>query len=404
MFFEILVFIALGVVAGVVAGLLPGIHPNTIIVLMLGALPFLSAYPLHAIIAFIISMVVVNTIVNFIPSVFLGAPEDDTALGVLPGHRLLLEGKGLEAVYLSVVGGIGVVLLFVLTLPVLVKVLPYAYGIIKNYIHFILLAVVTVMIATEKGVQKFWGLVVFVLSGILGIVVLNSYLVQPDYVFFPLFSGLFGISTLLISLNDKTRLVAQIKNFGVVEKSVAIIGSIKGFFSGLIVGILPGMGSAQAGTLVQIITRKRDDKEYLVSLGGINTANALFALAALYTIGKTRSGAAAAVEKLVESFGFNELLLLTGVALLSAGMGAIVTLFLSKRCLFLIERLPYDKLSIAVIATLIVLTIIFAGLYGILILAVSTAIGLIAPLTKVKRSLLMGVLILPVVLWFFGLI
>ncbi len=404
MLFEILFFISLGIIGGIIAGLFPGIHPNTIIALVIGALPLLSGYPLYAVISFIISMVVVNTLVSFIPSVFLGAPEDDTALSVLPGHRLLLEGKGLEAVYLSVVGGVGVVILFVLTMPLLVQVLPFLYENIKIYIPYILIAVVAVMVLTENGVQKLWGIFAFILSGVLGLIVLNSYLVQPDQVFFPLFTGLFGISTLLISLNEKTRLVKQVESFGIVDKFTAVAGTVKGFVAGMIVGILPGMGSAQAGTLVQIVTRRKDDREYIVSLGGINTANALVALAALYTIGKARSGAAVAVEKLVGSFGFNELLLLTGVALLSVGLGALVTLFLSRKCLWLIERIPYDKLSVAIILMLIALTFILTGLYGFLILCVATAIGLIAPLTKVKRSLLMGVLILPVIFWFFGLV
>jgi len=38
------------------------------------------------------------------PSIFLGAPEADTALAVLPGHALLMEGRGEEAVRLSAIG------------------------------------------------------------------------------------------------------------------------------------------------------------------------------------------------------------------------------------------------------------------------------------------------------------
>ncbi|MBI2543109.1 MAG: tripartite tricarboxylate transporter permease [Candidatus Aenigmarchaeota archaeon] len=404
MFLEILLFILLGAFSGVIAGLLPGIHPNTLIVLLFGSLTLISGYPVYAIVSFIISMVVVNTLVGFIPAIFLGAPEDSTALSVLPGHRLLMEGRGLEAVYLSVIGGIGVVLLFSLSLPLLIKVLPFLYENIKSYIPFLLMGIVSVMILTEKGIQKLWGVVAFTLSGILGMITLNSYLVQPTFVFFPLFSGLFGISTLLLSLKSKTKLVKQFENFGVVDRSLAILGSIKGFLAGLIVGILPAVGSAQAGTLVQIIARKEDAKEFLVSMGGINAANTLFALAALYIIGKPRSGAAVAVDRLVENFGFNEMLLLVGVTLFATGLGVILTLNISKRFLNILGKISYDKISISVIGLITILTLIFTGFYGLLILAVSTAIGLIAPLANIKRSLLMGVLILPTIFLYFGLI
>ncbi len=402
MFVEVLIFMLIGIAGGTFAGLAPGIHPNTLIVLLFGTISIISGYPAYALAALVISMTITNTLVSYIPSVFLGSPEDDTSLSVLPGHRLLLDGRGLEAVYLTVVGGVGVVIMFVILLPLLIKILPILYANIKNYIPFLLIGIVSTMVIIEKGLQKLWAVIIFFLSGILGILTLNSYLIQPTFVFFPLFTGLFGISTMLLSLKSKTKLVKQAEDFGVAEKSLSISGIIKGFFSGLLVGILPAIGSAQAGTLVQIITRKDDQREFLVSLGGINTANSLFALAALYIIGNPRSGAAVAVEKLVGNFGFNEMLLLVGVTLVSTGIGAILTLFLSKKFMTLIEKVPYSTLSICVIGSLVALTAVFTGVYGLLILFVSTAIGMIAPLTNVKRSLLMGVLILPTIMFYLG--
>lgn len=404
MFLEILLFTLIGVVGGIVAGLTPGIHTNTLILILLGLSPLLTNFPLHATVALIISLAITNTIVDFIPSIFLGCPEDDTALSILPGHKLLLEGKGLEAVFLTVIGGVGVVILFILLLPLLLKFLPFLYKNIKYYIHLVLLAIVSAMVLTESKFKKLWGLFVFLLAGALGVITLNSTLLQPQFVFFPLFTGLFGIPTLLISLKGKVKIPKQIKDFGSVKKTLALIGSIKGFFAGLIVGILPGVGSAQAGTLVQIITRKEDTREFLVSLGGINTANALFAIAALYTIGRARSGAAVAIERILGGFSFNEMLLLIAVSLIAVGIAAITTLFLSKKFLLLVEKVPYSKISLSIIALLVLLTIIFTGYIGLLILLVSTAIGLIAPLTGVRRSLYMGVIILPVILQYSGLI
>jgi len=348
-------------------------------------------------------MTITSTLVDFIPSIFLNAPSEDTALSILPGHRLLLEGRGLEAIFLSVIGGIGVIVLFILFSPLMLKALPVIYSFAKPRMALLLLLVVGVMIFTEKGKKKLWALLVFSLAGFLGLIILNSTLIQPDFVFFPLFTGMFGISTLLLSLKDKTNLPKQIKEFGVVKKSLAVLGSIKGFFAGLLVGILPGLGSAQAGTLVQTITRKEDNKEFLVSLGGINTANALFAITALYTISKPRSGAAVAIEKILENFGFSDFLMVIAVSLVTIGIGAIVTLFLSKKFLRLVEKVPYNKISLSILGLLFILTIIFTGPIGLLVLFVSTAVGLIPPLVGVKRSLGMAVIILPVILFYLNI-
>ncbi len=403
MFFEVLLFSLLGIGGGVLSGLIPGIHTNTLILLLFSILPLLAGVPIPAIIALIIAMAITHTLISYIPSVFLGAPESETALSVLPGHKMLLEGRGLEAIYLTVIGGVGVIILFVIASPLLLQVLPFLYSNIEHYIHWALIALVSFMIVIEGKKKFLWGLLVFFLAGLLGVITLNSTLLQPHFVFFPLFSGLFGISTLLISLRNKSKVKKQKRSFGIVKRSLAISGIIKGFFSGLVVGILPGVGSAQAGTLVQHLTRKANVREFLISIGGINTANALFALAALYTIDRARSGAAVAVERILGSFAFSDFLLLIAVALIVTGIAAVITLFLSRRFLTIVERLPYNKLSISIIILLVALTALFTGPIGLLVLAVSIAIGLIAPLTGVKRSLCMGVLILPVILFYSGL-
>jgi len=403
LFLEILLFTFVGILGGIIAGLTPGIHTNTLILIVFGLLPILAGFPIQAVVALIVSMTITSTLVDFIPSIFLNAPSEDTALSILPGHRLLLEGKGLEAIFLSVIGGIGVIVLFIFFSPLLLKALPVIYSFAKPRMALLLLLVVGVMIFTEKGKKKLWALFVFLLAGFLGLIILNSTLIQPDFVFFPLFTGMFGISTLLLSLKDRTNLPKQIREFGIVKKSLAVLGSIKGFFAGLLVGILPGLGSAQAGTLVQTITRKEDNKEFLVSLGGINTANALFAITALYTISRPRSGAAVAIEKILENFGFNDFLMVIAVSLVTIGIGAIVTLFLSKKFLRLVEKVPYNKISLSVLGVLFILTIVFTGPIGLLVLFVSTVIGLIPPLIGVKRSLGMAVIILPVILFYLNI-
>ena len=401
---EFLLFILAGIGFGTFTGLVPGIHVNLICILLLGiSSTFMGLNPYY-LVALIISMSVTHTILDFIPSILLGCPEDSTALSVLPGHKMLLKGKGLEAIYLTIVGGIGVILFFVLMIPILIKIIPIFYETVKNYIHYILIAIVLCLILTEKGYRKLLGLFVFLISGLLGLIAFNIPGISSTLLFFPLFTGLFGISTLLISINSETKLPKQDNEIQEVKTSLVINGIVKAFFSGLLVGTLPGVGAAQATVLSQQITRKTDMKEFLVSIGGINTATAIFSLVALYTIGKPRSGAAVAVKKLVENFGINELILVVAAGLIATGIASLLALFLSKRFLNVMEKISYKKLSLSIIIVLIGLTIFLTGWIGILILFVSTMIGLLAPLLNVKRSFAMGVLMLPIILFYFGII
>lgn len=422
MFLEILLFVILGILAGTFTGLAPGIHVNNISVIVIGLSPVFLAYhiPPHAVVSFIMSMAVTHTILDFIPSIFLGVPEDSTALSVLPGHRLLLQGKGLEALFLTIIGGVGVTILFVLSTPILLLILPFFYNAIKPNIHWVLIAIVFIMIVTEEksirnpenfrasvfhrkiGSKRIWALIVFTLSGILGLIVFNSTTLSPVFLFLPLFTGLFGIPNMIISLRGRGVIPPQEQWIGRIDRNLIFSGIIKSFFSGLLVGTLPGVGAAQATVLTQEMTRKHDPKEFLISVGGINTAVAIFSILSLYVLERPRSGAAVAIGKLIGNFGINELILLISTVLIAVGISAILALKISKKGAGLIEKIPYDKLSLMTIAFLVILTAILTEYLGLLILFVSTAIGLIAPLTGIKRSHCMAVILLPVILFYAG--
>ena len=396
-----LLFALAGCLFGIITGLTPGVHVNTLGLIFLG---FAYTIDPHYIAVMIISMAISHTFFDFIPSIFLGAPEPETALSVLPGHKLLLEGKGFEAMYLTVIGGLGAIIATLLFFPFLLLAIPTFYSLSRPYIHIILALIAGVMILSEPGVRrKAFGFFVFMLSGLLGIILLNSYVISSQLILFPIFTGLFGLSSLLISLNRQSEIPKQQLSTPKIEKGVVISGILKGLFSGSLVGTLPSIGAAQATILTQEITRKKDDREFLISIGAINTIVALFSIVALYTIAKPRSGAAVFVSRTLTEFGFNELLLLLAVTLISTGVSVILVLKLMKGAVKHMQRVNYKKLTTAVIVFLLGLTIFLTGLYGLLVLCVSTAVGVLAPLFGVKRSNLMGVLMVPVILFFAGL-
>ncbi|HEX9816500.1 MAG TPA: tripartite tricarboxylate transporter permease, partial [Candidatus Thermoplasmatota archaeon] len=110
MFLELLAVATIGSLVGCFTGLLPSLHVNTLAVLLLASAPLMnaafqasgfSAQPAFLVACLILAISVAHTFVNIIPATYLGAPDESTALSVLPGHQMLLRGTGYRAVQLS---------------------------------------------------------------------------------------------------------------------------------------------------------------------------------------------------------------------------------------------------------------------------------------------------------------
>jgi putative membrane protein len=101
--------IALGFVLGIIAGLVPGLHLNNFAAMLLALSPQLFAWGLSPfeVAGIILSASISQTFFDAIPAIFLGAPDSEAALTVLPGQRLMLEGRSIEAMRLSALGSAG---------------------------------------------------------------------------------------------------------------------------------------------------------------------------------------------------------------------------------------------------------------------------------------------------------
>ncbi|MCX8147297.1 MAG: tripartite tricarboxylate transporter permease [Candidatus Woesearchaeota archaeon] len=398
MFFELAFSTFFGVLAGVFTGLTPGIHTNLVAVATLSFSPFLLRYfsPL-SVCAFIISLSVTNTFVDSIPSVFLGAPDSEKALGVLPGHRYLLKGLGYFAVKLCVIGGFFSLLLSLAFFPITVLIIKYTYAFLQDYIGYFLIAVVIYMLYLSE--KRLWSIFVFLLSGILGVVAFNLPSLKDPL--FPMLSGLFGISTLLISLRDTNSIPEQKVSEGIkIRKSIVAKALFSGQFSGFLAAMLPGLGSSQAAVISMQITKKLGDYGFLILLSAINTANFVLSISTLYTIEKARNGSIVAVSQILGNLPPSHAAIFLIVALLSGCLSSYITLKIAKVFALLMKRVNYRKLVVAVIALITALVIMLTGALGFFVLVVSTCVGIIPAETKVRRTNAMGCLMLPVILYF----
>jgi len=401
MFLEFLIAALLGITAGIFTGLIPGIHINLVSLLVVSlSVYLLDIFSLPSLGVFIISMAITHTFLDVLPAIFLGAPDADTALGVLPGHRLLLQGMGYEAVKLTVIGSLSSLILALFLFPLFIIIVPNIYQKLQVYIGWILLLIVIYMILIEKGLdKKFWAFTIFLMAGILGIMDLTMpNLKQP---LFPMLSGLFGISMLIVSLTKKVEIPKQrITDTIRIPKFENIRALIAGTFSGSFVSFFPGLGPAQAAILGSNIMGRLSTYSFLILIGSINTVNMAVSLVSLYTINKARNGAVLAIRELLTTIDLNTLILFLAAILFAGGIATFLALFLARFFIKLVEKVNYSILALAVILLITILVFYFSSWMGLLILAISTAIGIIPNIVNVKRSHSMGCLMLPVILFF----
>ena len=398
MFIQIFIAIITGILSGIFTGITPGIHVNLVSILLLSVSPFLLQFTEPIVLCcFIIAMAVTHTFLDAIPSIFLGAPDEAQAMNALPGHKLLLEGKGFEAVKLTVIGALLCLLLAVVLVPPMIFLSPLLYEALKGIIGYILIAVMLFMILKDK--KRVMNFFIFMLSGVLGLIVLNMPNLKDPL--FPLLSGLFGTSMLIISLSEKVSIPKQSFDETLDLKKTDIAKAVSGgTFAGILTGFLPGLGPAQGAVLASQLDRKMSDYGFMILVGGLNTVNFIFSFVTLYTIEKSRNGAVVVISKLLEDYTIIVLVIFLCASLIAGAAATFLTLKLSRVFAKLVSKINYSWLAASVLLFVTLLVFYFTGWLGLLVLTTSTAVGLIPGLTGVARNHQMGCLILPVILFF----
>lgn len=396
-----LVFLGIGI--GVFAGLTPGFYVNTTIPIIM-SLSFLFQSP-YQIVALIISIAITEIFINYIPSVFLGAPEADTSLSVLPGHRLLLEGRGHEAIKLTIIGGLSCLIISLIIIFILASYFQLLYTITRPYIQYLLILVILFMILSEKKLKKIvYSSFIIVITGLMGLIVLNSPIANQQNILFPTLTGFFGMSILIISLSEKSKIPQQQNDS---KLSISIKEMIKamllGSLAGIIVGFLPAVGVSQAATMVQYMGGIGDSRGFLITVSGINAANNVFSIISLYLIGKTRGGTGVVIGQILGDLTLFDTTFLIGIILFTAGIASLISLYLSKKIPRYLEKVNYRTLSFLIISLLVFMVFLLTGGPGLLILFTSTSIGILCARIGIRRSHCMGFLLIPTLIFFMGL-
>jgi putative membrane protein len=224
----VIVIAAVAVLAGTVLScalaILPGLHIYNVMGLAAVLIYHLQSLGIavspEAYIPFMIGLVVGWSVLNTIPSVLLGAPDESAIFTVLPGQKYLMTGRGYEGTLIIGAGSLaGLFMLVFIIGPLAPKYLPVARYVLGRHMHWILWVIITFILMTEwpkggnkgpAGWRKFadaWstltaGLVTFILAGLFGFILLYRAPVAIESAFqniMPAFVGLFAVPWCLLN-------------------------------------------------------------------------------------------------------------------------------------------------------------------------------------------------------------
>ena len=396
MFLTFILAAMFGLILGIFSALIPSLHINLISSIIFLLYSYTESINALIIIIIIFVMSISYSFINFIPSVYLGAPNTDTFLTILPGHRYLLKGRGHEAVILTTIGCLASFISIIILFPLLINIIPILYEKIREFIALLLISISSYLIYKENN-SKFMAFLCFILSGLFGIISLNFKNINEPLL--PMLSGLFGLPGLFISLFNKDSIPNQMITFPKLSRKTMIKSVSASILAGTIFILMPGLGPSQASLLGKRLAKLKT-KGFMMLSGGLNIINLLLSLITFYTINKERNGPMVVISKLAVSKDIFFIGLLISSALTVIFPLILATLKISHSFSKMISKINYQLVCIIILLFITLLVLFISKFIGLIILIIGFFIGLIPILTNINRNHLMGVLILPIILFF----
>lgn len=397
---------------GTFTGLVPGIHVNTLASVMLLLYPALCSGLSHIadpsyvpliVSSCIMSASVVHSFVDYVPSVFIGVPDPDEVLSVLPGHRLMLEGRGMYAVRSAAIGSaVGAGSAILMAIPLQYLMLNGLAEALETLTMSVLMFTLIVIVLNEGSIsKKIWAVVLILLSGAVGAVFMNipsAGILGEGTLLFPMLTGMFGMPNLLRSYGN-FQIPEQVDD---VLHPVGPIPGIKGVITGSIAGWYPGITSTAGAALSSAFLPEDRPERFISLVASIGTVTSIFSLITLSVSGGGRTGTIIVIREIigdsVSGFCSPEFLLLLFCCAVASFLGYRLTISSGKIVSKAVNRIDTSKLNKIVIAFIAVSVLLMTGPVGAFVLIISVIIGLIPQEIGMDRIPLTGCLIVPVIL------
>jgi putative membrane protein len=404
--------------------ILPGLHIYNVM-----GLAVLLIYKLQSVgvavvpevyLPFMIGLVVGWSVLNTIPSVLLGAPDESAIFTVLPGQKYLMTGRGYEGTMIIGAGSLaGLFMLVFLVAPFAPKYLPVARHVLTPHMHWILWVIITFILMTEwpkggnlgpAGWRKFcdaWftlsaGLVTFFLSGLFGFLLLYRAPIAIEDAFqniMPAFVGLFAVPWCLLNAISGAKVPEQyVRDTLNINGDLLLRGGIAGGVGGGFAAFFPVVTGGVGGLLAGHATAQRDERVFLMSQGVSKVVYYTGALMLFFVPGLflTRGGGAWILKGLYAPKTRGDYYLALGSIALAGGLSFLLMSPLTKWTLKLIKKVDYRLISVFALGIIIALVFSITGRVGLFVMTVGTGIGLIPVLFGSRRLNCLGILLLPI--------
>ena len=383
---------------------------------LLPPLSLLSVPPVWADAA-ILGMITGWSILNSIPAILLAAPDESSMFTVQPGRRLLMEGRGPDAVLLTALGaagGIAMLLAMAITAP---QILPRLHSVLSPHYHWILWCVIAFLLLSEwpqgrtvaqpplerllSGNRNVgMGLLTFLLSGFLGFILLyrpDLVKTTPGQTLTPAFAGLFALPWLLANLFSHASLpLQQLPARQETSMREMMHGIAAGTLGGAFAAFVPVVSGGVGGLLAGHASALRGEKAFLISQGASKTVYYAGALLLWFMPGLhiTRGGGASFLRSL-HSPEDPDYPLLVLALLAAAGIALLLVPALTGTLTRAMNRFGYKGLSRLALGITCLIVFLLAGVSGLLVMTVAAGIGLIPVLFGGRRMNSLGVILLP---------
>jgi len=354
-----------GLIDGLISGIVPGMHINTIVQSIEEPISIIVAYP-----AFILS--------SFIPPIYLYSMNTEIGAAMLPSQRMALQGKGREALMLSIYGAL---LSFMIIAPLLFFMEPFFSLLSSDYVALPLI-LLTIGALFIKQRNRFRGLFIFLLTGFLGIASMNI-----TNGLMPMLSGFFGLPALLQKGTE----------IEIPQSSEQKARRFLPFLLALFLGVTAASVKAVTPGIISILLYLwlRSDEERMLSMGALLGANAIATVGNFYATGALRSGPAVQLATIEESITMDNAIFLF---LLSALLSFILIFMVAGRLATAYRAI--NRARFLFIALLALLVILFSGAGGLFLFVVSSTIGILTVKLRTRRINCMGCIMVPALLNF----
>src|SRR3989344_636476 len=373
-------------------GAIPFIHPNLILQTMAGF--FLGSFSLAI---FAVTLSVSHAFFSVAPS-----------LMVLNGFSSEKNGSGITKIFKIALGAL---VLAIAVLPFAWFLLPFLKSAWGESYKYIFLAIIISNFLPERGPKAaIGGSSIFLLSGIFGTITFFRGIVAEPL--FPMLSGFFAVPALLLGRENgwKREFLEVGIGDGVVnlpnrdspsifgeEKSLVLAcvfaSAISTLFPAMTVGVMLGL----------LMLTLRDDRALGIAVPALIVSKVFYDIVAAGITGNTRSFASVLALPFMEIYGKTVLLLVAGMAMIAGCIACAFCLKFERRLEELQAIIETENLRKAILAGILMLVFLFGGMGGILITATSASLGVLGQKAGARRSYLMGALLVPALIFQFGL-